>query len=760
MEHRLVKRRIAAAVLLFSFALAALCVRYLPARHTQHELGDPVERIGLSGFFAAEADGTAVVRWSRSDARLRLPLVDRRGAQSVTLVMRGNQPTAQPLGISLDRMAVTATITPALRTYHLLTPPTMDRSLDVVLHDTPSAATHDPRRIAVDRLTIVGRDGWPPLWDLLSLLIVALLPVVLLGLTIRLPFDWSLVPSVLLVGSYLALPATDVPGLLAIGPLVTLIIAGIALLAPARQYAPLVLVTLAGAVLRGYGLGWGAGYLFHPDEQALARQSGSEPIHQLIIWTAQWAARVSGNIAWIDPWGIVLLGRVGSVLIGMALVVVVYLLGRQLLRPRWALLSAAYVAFVPVLVQQSHVATPVLFNALLVALLMLSSTRVAVAGRLRDSIACGIWSGSVLALCPQGGILWIAPVAAHLVMRQQPRRLSALGTAIGLALVCGALLDWRFGAIGTSAAASTGLAPAAASLSDAAGVAQQLSLAETYGHALFNILLWSLGPLLMQLSIVGWAFGMAQSLQDSRYRAWLPLLWSIGVYFAIAVHGSDRVQSLVLLVPLLCVTAALLLQTFAQRLRHAFGQRTVRLLAGTGLCLVLMTSLGLVNMYRSLDPRIAASRWLIAHVSPGKQVLHDPSMPEHLPLGVTHTYRSTALPEPLASDDLAARTQSIARLTEAQYLVLAGDRGDLILDQRMRRDPAMTCYYQAIFDGRLGFVPRASFAAQPHIGTWTIDDTWVDPALRMYDHPQVRIFERVATPTAQAVDLILSCAGA
>jgi hypothetical protein len=251
-----------------------------------------------------------------------------------------------------------------------------------------------------------------------------------------------------------------------------------------------------------------------------------------------------------------------------------------------------------------------------------------------------------------------------------------------------------------------------------------------------------------------------QSLQDNRYRAWLPLLWSIGVYFAVVAHGSERVESVIVLVPLLCVPAALLLQTFAQRLRHPIGQRTIRLLAGTGLCLVLMTSLGLVSIYRAIDPRIAASRWLIAHVPPGTQVLHDPSLPEQLPLGSAHLYTPTRLPDSVPADRRQARARYIAALMDAEYLVVAGDHGDLSLDQRMQRDPGTACYYQALFAGRLGFVPRASFAAQPHIGSWTIEDSWVDPALRMYDHPYVRVFERIATPTEQAVDLMLNCAGA
>ncbi|HEX6291436.1 MAG TPA: glycosyltransferase family 39 protein [Herpetosiphonaceae bacterium] len=756
MDHRLIKRRIVAAILVFGAALAVLLMRYLPARSAYHELGDPAEGAILSGFWAAEADDAAVVRWAMPDARLRLPLADRRGTQQVALTLRGD--ASQPLVLGVDRVTAVATTAPELRTYHLLTPPSTSGSVELRLQTTPAVAWQPERGLAVDRLVVVGRGGWPPLLDLANLLALALVPALLLILTSRLPFDWALVPSILLLSLYLALPSDDLPALLLFGPLVALTIAGLGLLPSARQHPTLVLLLLAGTALRGYALGWGSGYLFHPDEQALVQGSASEPLYRMIEWTAQRAARVSGNAGWADAWGLVLLGRVWSMLLGSALIVVVYRLGRQLLRPRWVLLAVAYVAFAPVLVQQSHVATPLLFETLLVALLMLSSTSAALWGRLRDSIACGLWSGAVLALCPQGGILLIAPIVAHLVMRQRRRRLPALGTATALAIVCGSLLLWSFGEVGTPAAASAGL-PQPADDAKAAIGRQLPSAIEAYAHALFNVLLWSLGPLLMQLSVVGWGVGLVQSLHERRYRVWLPLLWSLGVYFAVGVRSPEPVESLILLVPLLCLTAAWLLQSFGERLPHRFGQRTVRLLAGTGLCLVLATSLGLINVYRVPDPRIAASRWLIAHAPAGKQVLHDASVAERLPIGAAHLYTTTALPASMTGADPQARARYVEALARADYLVLAVDRGDLGLEQRIAADPVAACYYQALFGGRLGFMPRAGFDAQPRIGPWIMDDSWVNPALRRYDHPHVRIFERVVTPTPEAVDLMLNCAG-
>lgn len=746
------QRRIVVALGFFSLALAALIIRYLPAHYAHYELGDPSEGVFASGFFAAEFDGDAVVRWSQADPQLQIPLADRRGARQVTLAMRTEEPDPQPLVVEIDRVALAATTTPALRSYHMLAPATTGRSLNLRLHVADEAVTaQSPRGVSVDRVSMVGQSGWPPLTDLVALLALALIPALLMALTMNLLFDWSMLPSALLLSIYLLLPATDLPGLLLVGPLVALLLAGIVLLPVARQHPMLVLLALAGGALRTYALGWGGGYFFHPEEQALAQRITDTPLQRLSLWTASWAAQLSGNPVWSEPWSLVLLGRVWSALLGTALLVVVYLLGRRLLRPRWTFLATAYVAFLPVLIQQSHFATSIALNVLLVALLMLSSVEVVLTGRLRHSIACGVWSGAVLVFCPQGIVLLSAPVIAHLMMR--PRRSPALVTVAASALLCLAALQWSFGAIDAPVVASTALAQ---NDGIAAASSQESSAIEAMIHALFNILLWSLGPLLMQIGIVGWCFGVIQSLHDRRSRLWLPLLWSMGTYFVVAALSREQVHSLTLLVPLLCLTAAFLLQSFAVRLDHPLGRRTVRLLGGTGLCLVLMTSIGLLNVYRAPDPRVAASRWLLTNAASEKQIVHDTSVPEALPMGAAHIYASTRLPDSSISIDLR-RDQYAAALRQADYVVLAVDRDDFALGQQMQRDPVAACYYRALFDGRLGFVSRVSFDARPSIASWTMDDSWVDPALRSYDHPRVRIFERLASPTPQAIDLMLNC---
>lgn len=209
------------------------------------------------------------------------------------------------------------------------------------------------------------------------------------------------------------------------------------------------------------------------------------------------------------------------------------------------------------------------------------------------------------------------------------------------------------------------------------------------------------------------------------------------------------------LAPLLCLTAALLLQLFAQRLRYRFGQRAVRILATTALSLALLTSLGLLNIYRKPDPRIAASRWLLATVQPSQRIVHDYSVTTRLPLSQAMDAEMLLNADNRADQSLfESRATALAR---ADYLVLAVDPADVDLGRLARRDPAAACYYTALFDGQLGFVPRRTFGAQPHLGSWSLDDSRADLLLRMYDHPRIRVYERVSSATVESVTALLRC---
>lgn len=796
MYNQIMKQRMIAATLLFCTALSMLLLRYAPPWTRLIELGDPLDVPVLTGFYLPEYLDGLIMRRTSADATLHLALADGRGAQSFALWLRSGTPAPQLVRLRYGPTIVIRAV-PTLRSYHLLAPPQPSRSLSLALeHATAAPSAAESLNLLVDRALVRGRAGWPAPADLLALLALALLPVLLLATCARLPLDWALVAGMLCLVLLALLPAADRPALLTFGPLVALLVGLMVLLPPTRAYPAITLVALGGAVLRCYGLGWGSGLIVHPDEQTLVDRALAGWPSQLLYQLAALAAQISGRAAWLEPWGIVLIGRVWAALCGSALIVAVYALGCQLLRPRWALLAAAFVAVTPLLVQQSHIATSALLDALLIVLLLLCHTLAA--GRLRARWLIG---GAALTLLlataqpttwPLPLALLIAPMVAQpalwslLRRRTRPHgpRWLALASCL-LALVIGAgLAYWSVTSL-TLRELSPALAAdqqlrqtdvaqpeLAVSANRAAARSGALVLEPRARLAAivvsFTALTWGLGPLLVQIGLVGWGAGVFASLRQRKQR-WRPLLAGMGAYLALIGLGvadetidlsgraltAATLRSLTPLVPLLCLTAALLLQFFGLRLREGLGRRSVRLLAGTALCLALAVALGTLTIYRQPDTRVAASRWLLRHAAPQQVVLQDVSLREQLPLGLTHLFTSVALPTTAA--DPARLDQAVAVLRRADYIVLTAERTDIDLARLRQTDPLRACYYRALFDGRLGFVPRASFSVTPQLAGWTIDDGRSDPRLRVYDHPPVRIFQRIASPTPAALTLLLRC---
>lgn len=752
MYNRGMKQRIIFAFVFVCVAWASLFIRYVPPRVTDYALGDPLAPAIFTNFGQAEWLGNAVVRPVQSNAALQIPLADRRGAQAVAITLR----SAAPNGLLRLRFGFALVVAPTskLRTYHVLASSATARTLNVALE--PVFVRNDALpAISVARVTVYGRGGWPAPPDLLALTWVALIPALLLLLTARLPYDWSLLIGAAAVGLIALVPVSSRTALLQFGPLLTTLIAGVAMVPQLRAQPGMTLVLLGGLALRGFGLGWGSGYIFQVGEQQIVSGAYENWFTAVIQWLAESISTITGNAAWRAPWGIVLIGRACSAALGTALIAAVYVLGAALLPRRWALLAAAYVAIVPLLVQQSHYASSSQAEALLVVLLLWGCSRMVHRPHWSTTLLTLGLAGLVLVLVPAGAALLSAVVVAQLGVIRLPalRRHAAMPAVVGVGVLAGVLVA-RWSYIGRVFEL-----PSAHATSDAAAAGVALGSGGSsvpYIGALVGLLMWGLGPLLLQIGVVGWGAGFVRSMQTVQGRVWLPVLVGMAAYFAVAGYGSAAtVRSLTPLAPLLCLTAALLLSLFARRLHYRLGQRTVRLLGGTTFGLGLAVSLGLLSVYHVPDARISASRWLIAQAEPNSVLLLDTSVAEQLPLGVANLFRIVRPPS-AAAQDAATLERYVDVLTQADYILIATDRGSTAAVPRT--DPLAACYYSALFEGRLGFVPRANFAVVPRIIGVPLDDSRSDPRLRMDDHPPLRVFKRVVQPTPDALRLMLHCA--
>jgi len=162
-------------------------------------------------------------------------------------------------------------------------------------------------------------------------------------------------------------------------------------------------------------------------------------------------------------------------------------------------------------------------------------------------------------------------------------------------------------------------------------------------------------------------------------------------------------------------------------------------------------SLAYVNgVYNREHTWITASRWIYEN-APRDSVLlwelWDDPLPKSIPgepgmdMGTTGLRNIDWSPY---EEDTAEKYEILKqKLREADFVVYSSKRIYDSVDELPQRYPMTTLYYDAMFDGRLGFELAGEFTSPPSFLGFTFDDRHADESWSLYDHPQVSVFRKV-----------------
>jgi YYY domain-containing protein len=163
----------------------------------------------------------------------------------------------------------------------------------------------------------------------------------------------------------------------------------------------------------------------------------------------------------------------------------------------------------------------------------------------------------------------------------------------------------------------------------------------------------------------------------------------------------------------------------------------------------ILWSLAFVNgVYGTPHSWVTASRWVYANVPAGACIAQ-----EHWEEGFprtwdepgmnpgAHNYRQPLLP--MYEEDTRQKFEAMRdTLRGCDYLVLASNRLWRTIPRLPQRYPMSTRYYQALFNGELGFEEVYRLSTPPRLGTFVVDDQAADESFTVYDHPQPIIFKK------------------
>jgi hypothetical protein len=528
------------------------------------------------------------------------------------------------------------------------------------------------------------------------------------------------------------------------------------------------LILLVAATLRFYGLDWDGGIGAHPDERSMVGVAeglrwlgglnpfriapdlayGHLPLYLLSL---------VGGLA--RDGDLLLMGRALAALFDLGAVALTLALGRQIYGEKIGLLSAAFVALTVSHVQQAHfyvADTPLTFFVLGTLWL---AVRLAGRGRSLDAWLAGVGAGMALGTKFSAALLALPLSAACGIVSEEWSVRLKRGLECGMA----ALVTFAL----TNPCALSEFPTFWHNVREQASIAQGILDAPytrqfhgtwPYLYPIGQQLRWGMGWPLGLIAFGGLAYAVWRAVREPPRRAeWVLLAWvAPGLAFTGALYAKFP-RYLLPLTPPLAIYAARLLAVLSRRTRHLSA-----FLACLALAHALLHCLALTHSYRSLHPWQAASAWFYEHAPQGAVVAVE-EWDHPLPLDATG-YDVRALP--IFDEDAPDKWATIEEtLAEADYVIIASQRGYGTLARWKERYPLTTCYYRQLFDGESCFNPVACLGRHPRLGplAWVDDPASgldfslpaicqsdaplvlhlgrLDESFVVYDHPQVVIFQ-------------------
>ena len=486
-------------------------------------------------------------------------------------------------------------------------------------------------------------------------------------------------------------------------------------------------------------------------------------------------------------------GRPLSALADVGTVAMVFVLGRKFYGTGVGLLAAGFTALSVIHIQNSHFFRPETFSVLFTLASFWAMWRMLERKRLRDSAILGLLLG--LAIAPKVSILpilapmflvywyWVldevdghwSDITPELVQRIFGHAALAGVVALGVFFISApyALLD--VGAFVGDLAAQTrmarnaGLWPFTIQYVDTPAFIYQIQQSSVWGLGIpLGIVAWASIPFTIAVA----AFSGATRRSDLFLLAWVVP----GFVFleTFEVHFLRYVFPLIPIMIIMGSRMLLWMVTSYRPLQVHLVNRSVdpaRFLPGLAIVVVVLVvaatgfyALAFQQVYAEDHPAVTASEWINGNVPPGTAIVSDNHWDEFVP----NLYSYDVWQFPVYDADNLEKMDTLAgKLASSEYVVFYSSRPYASAARDPERFPFSNRYYQALFNGSLGYELDREFTNYPELLGVSFRDDAIDraglrkpeilnpqksPAVSLnlgyaddnavgYDHPRVLLFK-------------------
>ncbi len=300
-------------------------------------------------------------------------------------------------------------------------------------------------------------------------------------------------------------------------------------------------------------------------------------------------------------------------------------------------------------------------------------------------------------------------------------------------------------------------------------------------YHLRNLVIWGLGIPLGAAALAGTAF---MAWRAARHRNALEVLFIVALLIPFLWLGAQQVKFmryLLPLYPLLCIAAALaILSTMAYLAR--FGRKGAwagASLAGIVIVPTAFYAIAFTTVFGGTHPVDRMSTWIEDNVPPGS-VITTEAWDQRF--HGEHRYDIESIEVYWPDNRLKAQTVA-AQLDRADYIYMFSNRGYGSVTRLPERFPVMRDYYDALFDGELGFELARVEATYPSLlGVTLAEDTirylhfepaspdvihggatglvidigMADESFTVYERPKPMLFHKTTDLTESEYERILS----
>ncbi|MCD6225861.1 hypothetical protein J7J95_02140 [bacterium] len=502
-------------------------------------------------------------------------------------------------------------------------------------------------------------------------------------------------------------------------------------------------VLLLAIVTRFWGLKWGEGVFFHPDENNMGwavERMGKESFDPEFYAYGQFPLFLSLFSHWLlagkraisFPEAIYWL-RFWSAFSSFLTVIVAFFWGKYLLGGFWeGIMVSGGLVFLPGLIQAAHFGTTesfLTFAAVFFSLLTLAIYQKPTWPRV---FLLGLGGGMTLATKVSGGLFLPAPFFALFLRAIKEKKVEKIFGAGILTLIFFFLfspfyfLSWQraWGAIRYETAVAAGR--------QLVFYTYQFLGTKPFIFQMKRIFPWVLGPFWFLFSLLGVERGIKFCWEKKKIspRALFLLVSFLPWFLVNGLVFAKWTRFMTPILPFFVLSGVWWLKKIKTPLKLFFY------------LLALLPGIVFFKVYLTPDIRWQVDRWLKKNISPESLIISEGGNVVNFPLSPANFWVESIDFYQLEENRIQQEYFE-KRLAEADYILVPSRRVFANYSRFPQRFPYLSSYYQRLFSGQLGFKEKKIFSVFSPWQEWLVgndlnsEETWT-----VFDHPTVRLFVR------------------